>query len=122
MIELPSQKSETGAADARKSMPPQPRSLGVGEWSVADQLAWNEAIRPAVRLRRGGPAAHLAKVSQNDIANRYGLYLDFLQRNGLMDVGSGAAELEIPKYVQDYVAELETRVSSVTIWNSIYKL
>jgi len=99
-----------------------PRSLRIEEWSAADQLAWAEAIRPAVRLQRGGAAAHLAKVSQDDIANRYGLYLDFLQRNGLFDVRSGAAELVIPKYVQDYVVELKNRVSSVTLWNSIYKL
>jgi integrase len=75
-----------------------------------------------VRLQHGGAAAHLAKVSQNDIANRYGLYLDFLQRNGLFDVKSGAAQLVIPNYVQNYVAELKNRVRSVTLWNSIYKL
>src|ERR1700730_6446721 len=122
MIELPFEKSKTGLAKARKSTPSLPRSLRIGEWSAVDQLAWNEAVRPAVRLQRGGAAAHLAKVSQNDIANRYGLYLDFLQRNRLFDIGCGAAELVIPKYVQDYMAELETRVNSVTIWNSIYKL
>jgi integrase len=122
MLEPPFEKSEPGPGDQKKSMLPLPRSLRIHEWSAADQLAWKEAIRPAVRLQRGGVAAHLAKVSQKDIANRYGLYLDFLQRSGRFDARSGAAEFVIPKYVQDYVVELETRVSSVTIWNSIYKL
>jgi integrase len=120
MPELPLKKSVIDVARARK--PFLPRSLGIEEWPATDQLAWKEAIRPALRLQRGGAAAHLTKVSQNDIANRYGLYLDFLRRNGLFDVKSGAAELVIPKYVQDYVVELKNRVSSVTLWNSIYKL
>src|SRR5271166_6197906 len=122
MPELPLEKLDTKVARARRSTSSLPRSLKIEEWSAADQLAWREAIRPAVRLQRGGAAAHLAKVSQSDIANRYGLYLDFLQRNGLFNVRSGTAELVIPKYVQDYVVELKNRVSSVTLWNSIYKL
>jgi integrase len=120
--ELPVERSEIDVTTARKSTPSRPRSLGIEEWSATDQFAWKEAIRPAVRLQRGGAAAHLAKVSQSDIANRYGLYLDFLQRNGLFDVRSGAAGFVIPKYVQDYMVELKNRVSSVTLWNSIYKL
>jgi len=120
--ELAFERSKVDVTSARKPTPFQPRSLGIAEWPAADQLAWTEAIRPAVRLQRGGAAAHLAKVSQNDIANRYGLYLDFLRRKGLFDVRSGANELVIPKYVLDYMVELKNRVSSVTVWNSIYKL
>ena len=85
MPELPFKKSVIDVARTGKSTASLPRSLGIEEWSATDQLAWKEAIRPAVRLQRGGAAAHLAKVSQNDIANRYGLYLDFLRRNGLFD-------------------------------------
>ena len=59
---------------------------------------------------------------KKDIANRYGLYLDFMQRNGLFDPTSGAAKLVVLDHVQHFLAELEMRVSSVTIWNSIYKL
>src|SRR5262249_16846459 len=109
-------------AKPRTLMAPRPRSLRIEEWPQVDQLAWKEAIRPAVRLRRGGAAAHLAKVSQNDIANRYGLHLDFLNRSGLLRSKSGAMELVIPKYVESYVIELRNRVSSVTVWNSVYKL
>ena len=122
MLEPSLEASETDAANAGNSAPPMPRSLKIEEWPAADQLAWKDAIRPAVRLQRGGTAAHLATVSQNDIANRYGLYLDYLQRHELFDVGSRAAELVNPKNVQGYVAELADRVSSVTVWNSSYKL
>jgi len=122
MSKLPHDKPKRAVAKEKSSMPSAPRSLKIEEWSPVDQLAWTEAIRPAVRLQRGGAAAHLAQVSQDDIANRYGLYLDFLQRTGRFDPASGAAKLVVLDYVKQFVVELEMRVSSVTMWNSIYKL
>jgi integrase len=99
-----------------------PRSLPFGEWPTADQFAWAEAARPAQRLKRGGAASHLAPVSQADIANRYGLYLDYLQRNGRLDLTGSVKTLVTPDSVQGFVAELQARVRSVTVWNSVYKL
>jgi len=81
-----------------------------------------EALRPAQRLRRGGAASHLAPVSQADIANRYGLYLDYLQRSGRLDPDGNTMTLVTTHNVQGFVAELRARVRSVTVWNSIYKL
>jgi hypothetical protein len=50
----------------------------IAEWPASDCLGWTEACQPALRLKRGGAASHLAPVSQADITNRYGLYLDFI--------------------------------------------
>jgi integrase len=99
-----------------------PRSLPFAKWPAADRLGWTEACRPAQRLKRGGAASHLATVSQNDIANRYGLYLDYLSRNGRFDPAKNAIGLITPAAVNGYVAELQARVRSVTVWNSVYKL
>jgi integrase len=99
-----------------------PRALPIVEWSDTDQLGWAEACRPSQRLNRGGAANHLAPVSRADIANRYGLYLDFLRRNGLFSAGHGAASLVTPCNVQQFIVELDGRVRSVTVWNSVYKL
>ena len=99
-----------------------PRSLPIAEWPAADRLGWAEACRPAQRLKRGGAASHLATVSQNDIANRYGLFLDFLCRNGRLDLSKSAAALVTPDDVNGYIVELKARVRSVTVWNSVYKL
>jgi integrase len=99
-----------------------PRSLPIAEWPAPDRLGWTEACRPAQRLKRGGAASHLAPVSQVDIANRYGLYLDFLQRNGRLDPAKGAVTLVTPDNVTGFVTELQARVRSVTVWNSVYKL
>jgi integrase len=104
------------------SMPGMPRSLPVSEWPEADRLGWMEALRPAQRLKRGGAARHLASVSKADIANRYGLYLDFLQRADRLDLTGNATALVTPENVSEFVAELQTRVRTVTVWNSVYKL
>jgi integrase len=99
-----------------------PRSLLMAEWPQADRLGWEQACKPAQRLHRGGAASHLARVSQADIANRYGLYLDFLQRNRRIDPTMGAMTLVTPNNVNEFIAELQARVRSVTVWNSLYKL
>ncbi len=99
-----------------------PRSLPTAEWPAADRLGWAEACLPAQRLKRGGAASHLAPVSQDDIANRYGLYLDFLSRNGRFDPTKNAMALITPDNVNAFIAELQARVRSVTVWNSVYKL
>ncbi len=99
-----------------------PRSLPIAEWSIQDRIGWAAACQPGERLRRGGAASHLALVSQGDIANRYGLYLDFLRRNGRLDSAKGAIALVTPDDVKAFITELQARVRSVTVWNSVYKL
>jgi site-specific recombinase XerD len=112
------------AAGARKRSHPEgrPRALKILEWPCSDQDEWQQACIPARRLSRGGAASHLAQVSQNDFANRYGLYLDYLKRTGLLDLTKGAADLVTPGNVAGFIAELQGRVRSVTVWNSVYKL
>jgi integrase len=99
------------------------RSLPLVEWPRVDQEAWQDACRPACRLKRGGAASHLAAVSQGDFANRYGAFLGFLDRHKRLDLNvAHAAAHVISRNVEDYVAELQTRVRSVTVWNCVYKL
>jgi integrase len=99
-----------------------PRSLPKADWPASDNLGWRQACQPSQRLKRGGAAGHLSPVSQTDIANRYGLFLDFLQRQGRLDPAKGAATLVTPENVNGFVTELQARVRSVTVWNSVYKL
>jgi hypothetical protein len=100
-----------------------PRSLPFAEWSRADQQAWQEACRPACRLTRGGAASHLAAVSRDDFQRRYGACLGFVDRSKRLDLEAAhAAACVTPKNVEDYIADLQARVRSVTVWNCIYKL
>jgi site-specific recombinase XerD len=98
------------------------RSLPVHEWPEADRNAWKEACHPGVRLKPGGRASHFAEASLRDFAARYGAYLGFLQRNGKLDPKAATAAQVTRSNAKAYVAELKARVSSVTVWNCIYKL
>jgi integrase len=75
-----------------------------------------------LRLRKGGAASRYAEVSREDFARRYGAFLGCLQRSGLLDSSAGPAAPVTPQNVELYIAELKTRVRSVTVWNCIYKL
>jgi hypothetical protein len=61
-------------------------------------------------------------VTQHDLAQRFGLFLGFLDRSGLLDRSQSALAHITPGVIERYVAELATRVSSVTIHGSTYKL
>jgi integrase len=98
------------------------RSLPLNEWPQADRLAWEAACRPAKRLARGGAAGHLVPVSQEDLANRYGLFLDFLDRTARLDPGAEAGVQVTPEAIPPFITELQGRVSSVTVSRTIYKL
>lgn len=98
------------------------RGLMPHEWPLADRHAWAEARRPGGRLSRGGRASHLKPVTRTDLERRYGLYLGFLVRTGRMTPNTRAGVLITPENVASYIADLEVRVSSVTVHGSITKL
>jgi len=77
------------------------RSLPLDLWPEADRNAWISACRPPARLKRGGAAGHLKPVTRDDLARRYGYFLDFLSRRGLLQLGtSAAATLVTPDNVE----------------------
>ena len=98
------------------------QTLRFSEWPETDRRAWEDACRLSVRLKKGGSASHLAQVSQDDIARRYGRYLGFLKRMGRLDLNAPAASQVTPENVEAYVADFAGNISSVTAWNCIYKL
>jgi site-specific recombinase XerD len=99
------------------------RSLSINEWPVRDQKLFEEARRPGLRLKPGGGASHFAEASLKDFITRYGAYLGSLQRRGVLKLKAGAAAQVTRSNVDIYVKELKERgVSSVTIWNCVYKL
>src|SRR5262245_23259073 len=107
---------------ASKSARHYPRSLPVSEWPDADRHAWEEACRPGSRLKPGGTASHLAPVSRDDFARRYGAFLGFLQRNGRLERHVPTAAQVTLLNVEAYVAALTARVRSVTVYNCIHML
>src|SRR5262249_71719 len=88
----------------------------------ADGHAWEDAAHPPSPFKRGGAASHLAPVSRDDFANRYGAFLAFLQRTGRLRGDTEPAAQVTSGNVQAYLEELNSRVRSVTVHNCIYKL
>src|SRR6266446_5953567 len=106
----------------RKSALQRRRSLLVSEWPDADRRAWEEACRPGSRLKPGGAASHLAPVSRDDFARRYGAFLGFLQRTDRLEPHRDAATQVTLPNVEAYIADLKARVRSVTVYNCIHQL
>ena len=98
------------------------RSLKVAEWPKPDNAVWLNACRPAVRLTPGGRAAHLKPVTRDDLARRFGQFLNFLERTNRLQLDTSALLQIQPNIVNEYITELSNRVSSVTVHGSIHKL
>src|SRR5262249_18860340 len=113
--------TSTNVSDGKSALK-RPRSLPVSEWPDADRHAWEEACRPGSRLRPGGVASHLAQVSRDDFARRYGAFLGFLQRTGRLEQDAAAATQVTLPNVEAYIADLKARVRSVTVYNCIHQL
>ena len=106
-------------ASRRKSLV---RSLPIEDWPAADRRGWETACQPSRRLVRGGAASHLGADTRSDLARRYGYYLDFLNRSGQLDLEVEATALVTPEAVAAFITELQSRVRSVTVSRTIYKL
>jgi integrase len=98
------------------------RSRPIHLWPSADRAAWEEACRPNVRLKRGGTASHMRTVTQNILTKRSGYFFDFLSRSGRLDMNAAVGVQVTPENVEAHVAELKSRVQSVTVYGSIQKL
>ena len=108
--------------ETKKATGPGVHSLPEERWPAAERAAWDEARRPSVRLQRGGSASHLRAVVQHDLGKRNGLFLELVARAGRLDMNAPAGAHVTPENVEAYVAELNGRVSSVTVYGSIQKL
>jgi integrase len=98
------------------------RSAPLAERTIADQAAWQRAIAPRARLRKGGAGGHLAAITQRDLARRYGYFVDHLIRKGLFDPDAGPAAQVTTDLVASFVEELSSRVGSVTTAGTVYKV
>ena len=98
------------------------RSLPIEFWPESDRKAWISASRPSQRLNRGGAGSHMKAITLDDLARRYGYFLDFMNRQGLLDPNKTAGAHVTPENVSTYLEELIARVGSVTVQGSIYKL
>src|SRR4030088_1902221 len=98
------------------------RSLPIEFWPESDRKAWISACRPSQRLNRGGAGSHMKAITLDDLARRYGYFLDCMNRRGLLDPTKAAGTHVTPENVDAYLKELTARVGSGTVPGSIFKL
>ena len=98
------------------------RALPVKDWPAADCCGWERACIPARRLSAGGAAGRMKPAAQQTHARAYGYLLDFCRRAGILNLAAGAASTVTPEAIDLFLAELRTRVGSVTRWSYIQKI
>jgi hypothetical protein len=98
------------------------RSLPLGLWPEDDRRSWIEACRPSVRLVRGGRARHLGRTTQDDLARRYGYFLQFLSDAGDLDRSAPAGSQIKPGAMDRFVETARAAWGSVTLAHSVYKI
>lgn len=97
-------------------------SLKVEDWPVADREAWSAALEKGDILDGGGAASHLAPYSVKWMTTRYGNWLGWLKRKGLLDMNARPAAQVTPEFVKHYVADTEPNYSSASIADNLQKL
>jgi integrase len=109
-------------AQTTQSVRSQVRSHPFECWPAADREAWLASCRSGARLKRGGNASHRKPITQRDLARRYGYLLDYLDRQRLLDLAAQAGTQVTPKNVEAFLTELRSRVGSVTLYGTTYKI
>ena len=96
-------------------------SLPLAEWPDAERTAWERALRPGWKLGHNR-ANRLGQETRKDLCRRYGQFLHFCRRTGRLDASDEAGTLVTPAAVDHFISELQARVRSVTVAQSVYKV
>lgn len=91
------------------------RCLPIEEWPEADRIAWQEATNFGGILDAGGLASHLAEASITDLTLRYGRFLGYLQRTGILDRSGPPAANLTQENLMEFIGHLKDTVASVTV-------
>jgi integrase/recombinase XerD len=102
-------------------LPPRTCML-VATWPDQDQAAWAKAKAYGSPLERGGWASSWAPLSRYKAERDYGHWLDWLQRQGELDLALGAEQRATPERVGRYLKDLQSRLSSFTVQSRLQGL
>lgn len=94
------------------------RSLPLAEWPVSERAAWELARVPKRRFSR----RRLGDETYKDLVRRYGQFLNYCNRSGRLDEYADPGTLVTQAAIAGFVSELQSRVGSVTVAQSVYKV
>jgi integrase/recombinase XerD len=110
----------TAPLDPKKD--PERRCLKVGQWPEADRLLWQKVLKPGTLLDDAGLGAHWAFQTRDKIEKHYGGWLNWLERNQLLDPAVEPALRVTRERVVAYVDDLKKRNAPLTVLNRIREL
>ena len=90
------------------------KALGITNWPLSDQLAWQEALTDGDLFESSRPAARWAQTSRTSIAWSYGRWLGHLSHHELLN-DEAPAERVTPSQVTVYIKELQESVRPQTV-------
>jgi integrase len=110
----------TAPLDPKKD--PDRRCLKVERWPEADRLAWEKVLKPGSLLDDAGLGAHWAFQTRDKIEKNYGGWLNWLERNQLLDPAVEPALRVTRQRVVAYVDHLRKLNAPLTILNRVREL
>ena len=64
----------------------------------------------------------MGQETREDLRRRYGQFLNFCSRTGSLGASDDPGTLVTPAAIADFISELQSRVGSVTVAQSVYKV
>ncbi|MGA8755668.1 MAG: hypothetical protein WB611_04950, partial [Stellaceae bacterium] len=86
---------------------PDRRCKPLEEWPERDRCLWQVSLIHGDVLDEGGPRAGFTENTNRGIVYSYGRWLQWLDRQGLLDPISSPGDRIIPDRVRAYLADLE---------------
>jgi hypothetical protein len=97
-------------------------ALLFADWPMVDQLTWSKLFVPSSPLDADGPLSHWSACSRDIAMGAYAHWLGFCSRRCKPLLKVLPEDRVRPEVVARYLAELQTKVSSVTIMMRVGRL
>ena len=98
-------------------------TLPPNEWPALDRELWERARQKADFLGEDGPAANWKEVTQITRIKSYGVFLQYLATNNLLDENRLPADRATEDYIKGYYQHLDARKNKpVTVHNRLREL
>ena len=98
------------------------RALPLRDWPEEDRRIWQDALRPGLRLRAGGRAAHLRPSTRAILERNYGYFLRVVLDSGALNRSAAAATHVTPKDVEAFIEQAELSRNSVSVASGVEKV
>jgi len=101
---------------------PDRRCKALQEWPEEDRRLWQAALVPGDLLEEGGSRARYTGNTNQGIVYGYGRFLQWLDRQGQLDLANPPGDRITPTRVRRYLTDLERHNASQTVFSRLIQL